>query len=291
MSPVYRPWLIYGLGIVLLLGEILFIGYGTGWPATADPCLFGGDCYCERVNKEDVLTGAKGFRQPVNTWSNLYALVTAGLVAWVLMSDRKAGASGNVMKSNSPIADGYVFAVLFLGLGSMWFHASMSSAASWMDGFSMYVFAGFLVFYTIDRLLVMRGVSEAKRSLVFWVGWPVNAVIYTNIAATGLPSEVLIGALVGAYIILELIIGWIGKNDFFAGWIGWRDVPAMIYWLCGLGAFLTAMLFRALAGDGGPLCDPDSWFQPHGLIWHTFSGVMATLMYFYWRRENSQPTS
>ena len=193
MSPVYRPWLIYGVGTFLLLGQILFIAYGTGWPATADNCINGGDCYCERFDVQDVLTGAKGIRQPVNTWSNLYALVTAGLVAFFISRDRKTGASGNVMKSNSPIADAYVFAVLFLGLGSMWFHASMSSAASWMDGFSMYVFAGYLVFYTIDRLLAKRGVSMATRNLVFWVGWPVNAVIYTNIAATGLPSEFLIG--------------------------------------------------------------------------------------------------
>jgi hypothetical protein len=287
MSPVYRPWLIYVVGTVLLLGEIIFIGYGTGWPATADSCIAGGDCYCEYFDPHDVSIGATGFRQPVNTWSNLYALFTAALVAWRLMLDRKQAASGNVMKSESPIADGYVFAVLFLGLGSMWFHASMSSAVSWMDGFSMYVFAGYLVFYTIDRLLVMKGVSEATRNLVFWVGWPVNAVIYTDISATHLPSEILIGALVGVYVIMELLIGWWGKNDFFAGWIGWRDVRARIYWLCGLGAFLIATLFRALSGDEGPLCFPHSWFQPHGLIWHTFSGAMAVLMYFYWRRENA----
>lgn len=288
-GPLFRPWLVYIVGTVLLLGEIIFIAYGTGWPATPDNCLQGGDCYCEAVDVEAVLRGDKGVRQPVNTWSNLYALFTAALVAWRLMLDRQQGASGNVMKSNSPIADACVFVVLFLGLGSMWFHASMSSAASWMDGFSMYVFAGYLVFYTIDRLLVMKGVSEATRNLIFWVGWPINAVIYTDIAATHLPSEILIGILVGVYILLELFIGLWGKGDFLAGWIGWRDVRARIYWLCGLGAFIIAIVFRALGGDEGPLCFDEgrSWFQPHGLIWHTFSGAMAVLLYFYWRRENA----
>jgi hypothetical protein len=290
MSPVYRPWLIYGLGTFLLLGEIIFLAYGTGWPATADSCLApGGNCYCEYFDRHLVEIGAKGIRQPVNTWSNLYALFTAALVAWRLMLDRQQGTARNVMMSNSPIADACVFTVLFLGLGSMWFHASMSSAVSWMDGFSMYVFAGYLVFYTIDRLLVMKGVSEATRNLVFWVGWPVNAIIYTDISATHLPSEILIGVLVGVYVLLELFIGLIGKGDFLAGWIGWRDVRARIYWLCGLGAFIIATVFRALAGDDGPLCfdHGHSWFQPHGLIWHTFSGAMAVLLYFYWRRENA----
>jgi hypothetical protein len=48
-----------------------------------------------------------------------------------------------------------------------------------------------------------------------------------------------------------------------------------------------AIVFRALGSDGKALCFPDGWFQPHGLIWHTFSGAMALLMYFYWRRENA----
>ena len=289
-SPVYRPWIIYVVGTVLMLGEILFLAYGTGWPATPDACLTipDGDCYCEAFSRADVAAGAKGVRQPVNTWSNLYALFTGAFVAWRLMRDRKDGNPVNVMRSNSPIADAAVFVVLFLGLGSMWFHASMSSAASWMDGFSMYVFAGYLVFYTIDRLLVMKRVSEATRNLVFWVGWPVNAVIYTNIAALHVPSELLIGALVLAYFVLELFIGLWGGKTFRDGWIGWKDGRAATYWLVGLVSFGLAILFRWLGGDDGPWCfeKGDTWFQPHGLLWHTLSGVMALMLYLYWRREN-----
>lgn len=287
-SPVYRPWIIYVVGSFLLLGEILFLAYVTGWPATPDVCINGGDCYCEFFDPEDARTGAKGIRQRVNTWSNLYALFTAAWVACRLMRDRKEANPINTMRSNSPIADAAVFVVLFLGLGSMWFHASMSSAASWMDGFSMYVFAGYLVFYTIDRLLVMRKVSEATRNLVFWVGWPVNAVIYTNIAAMHVPSELLIGALVFAYIFLEAFIGLFAGKTFWDGWIGWTDVRARIYWLVGLVAFGLAILFRWLGGDDGAWCfeGGKTWFQPHGLLWHTLSGLMALMLYFYWRREN-----
>jgi hypothetical protein len=45
------------------------------------------------------------------------------------------------------------------------------------------------------------------------------------------------------------------------------------------------MGFRAIGHDHGSMCHPDSWFQWHGL-WHIFSGAMAILLYFYWRREN-----
>jgi hypothetical protein len=144
----------------------------------------------------------------------------------------------------------------------------------------MYVFAGYLVFYTIDRLLVMRGVSEPTRNLVFWVGWPLNAIIYTDIAGLQVKSEILIGILVGVYILGELFIGLLGGKKFKDGWIGWKDGRAAIYWWCGLILFGLAILFRWLGGDDGPWCfeNGKTWFQPHGLLWHTFSGIMALLL-------------
>jgi hypothetical protein len=147
-----------------------------------------------------------------------------------------------------------------------------------------------LVFYTIDRLLVMRGVSEATRTLVFWVGWPVNAIIYTDIAGLGVKSEILIGILVGVYILGELFIGLLGGKKFTDGWIGCKDGRAAVYWVVGLVAFGLAILFRWLGGDDGAWCfgtpKGKTWFQPHGLLWHTFSGLMALMLYLYWRREN-----
>jgi hypothetical protein len=38
------------------------------------------------------------------------------------------------------------------------------------------------------------------------------------------------------------------------------------------------------------MCHPDSWFQPHGLMWHSLSGVMAMMLYFYWRKLPDEET-
>lgn len=280
MNPAVRPWVVCGAGAAVLLLAILFFAFVTGWPAYPDSCIDGGNCYCEHFNLADVQAGARGIRQPVNTWSNLYALVTAGIVALFLCLDRSEGAPNtNVMRSNSSIADAYVFAVLFLGLGSMWFHASMSAAVAWMDGFSMYVYAGFLVFYTLDRVLAVHHVAPTTRTLVFWICWPATAVIFTLLGQFAVNSVILIGILVLIYAILEF---------FVAGWIGKNDIPARIFWICGAVAMGLAVLFWVLSGTDRPLCFPDSWFQPHGLLWHTLAGVMATLMFFYWRREAGQ---
>jgi hypothetical protein len=210
----------------------------------------------------------------VNTWSNLYAIFSGAYLAWWMWKDRKLGGASNVMKSKWWMGDVYLFCVIFLGLGSMWLHASMSKWVSWFDNFSMYAFTGFLVFYTLDRWLSKLGKSVEVRTRYFWIGYPLTASGFTLIGAlTGLPSEILIGTLIGIYLWLEHQAGFI-----------WDTAPKW-FWLAGLGSFGAAAAFRSASQTGGPMCWPDSVFQAHGLLWHTLSGLMALFLYFYWRRD------
>jgi hypothetical protein len=277
MSPIARPWAVYGISSALLLGALLIFA-GVGWPVHPDSCI-GHNCYCEYFDLADVNSGAPGIRQPVNTLFNLYALITAGIVAFVLSRDRAEGGTAIVIRSNSLKADGYVFAVLFLGLGSMWFHASLSATVAWLDGLSMYVYAAFLVFYTVDRWLGRRSASQLLRDLLFWIGWPLVAVGFTLLGQAGVPSPLLIGILVAVYALFEFV---------FAKWI--PDRTARIYWIIGAVSMALAILFWLLSWDGAPLCFAHSWFQAHGLLWHPLAGVMAVFMFFYWRRESGEAT-
>lgn len=261
---------------LVLMGVLLFLAFVTGWPAWPDSCVATG-CYCEAFSLADVEAGARGIRQPVNTWGNLYAILTSGIIALVLGIDRFRGAGGNEMRSASWKADAYVFAALFLGLGSMWLHASISAAVSWMDGFSMYVFTAFLVFYTLDRGFVRHNVSETVRKWTFWVGYPATTVLLTIIGAAGVDSFLLI---------LALVLVYAGLEFFYARFI-WEPW-GIFYWLVGAAAMQNAVLFWVLSKSDAPLCDPTSSFQPHGLLWHPLAGVMALLMFFYWRRDGHQ---
>ncbi len=155
-SKGFLPWRagVWWLGAtIVLMGALLLFAYAIGWPTTQDSCVTAdGGCYCEAFSLDDVHNRVKGIRQPVNTWSNLYAIGTSLFIAILMGWDRSRTAiTSNVMKSSWWVADAYVVAVLFLGLGSMWLHASISKAVSWMDGLSMYVFAVYLVSYTLDR--------------------------------------------------------------------------------------------------------------------------------------------
>ena len=285
--PLARPWIVWIVGTFVLLGLFWLFAYGTGWPPALDSCVKDMSCYCEWFDLDKLRaaeasgTWWKGVQQPVNTYSNLYAVVSAGYVACRMWRDRKAGTNSNVIMSNWWMGDVWVFCVLFLGLGSMWFHGSISSWVSWFDGFSMYVFTGFLVFYTLDRGFIRHGVSCETRTRVFWTGYLMSVLLFTMIGALGLKSEILIGTMVGAYVLIEIFYA---RFVFFpaTGWV-WKP---FFLWFGGLAAFGFAALSRALATTPtDPWCSPHSFFQPHGLLWHTFAGVMALCIYFYWRED------
>jgi hypothetical protein len=282
-----RPWLVWGIGTVVLLALFWLFAYGTGWPPHVDSCVTDMSCYCEwfdvKALKAAERTGTwwTGVQQPVNTYSNLYAIVTTSYVACRMWRDRRAGSTTSVIMSNWWMGDVWVFCVLFLGLGSMWFHGSISSWVSWFDGLSMYVFTGFLVFYTLDRGFVRHGVNPDTRTRAFWIGYPLTVILFTMIGALGVKSEILIGTLIGAYVLIEVFYA---RFVFFpaTGWV-WKP---FFLWIGGLAAFGLAALFRALSTrPDDPLCSPHSFFQPHGLLWHTLAGVMALCLYFYWRED------
>ncbi len=273
-SVIARSWIVWGVSLAILMGAFLLFAYVIGWPILPDGCITQG-CYCEYFSHADVANGAKGVRQHVNTWSNLYAIGTSFFVAWQLSRDRASGAFPNIIRSADPIADLYVFVVLFLGLGSMWLHGSIAKQVSWIDGLSMYTFTGYLIFYTLNRWLVRTGMDAGTRSKIFWAGYALTVGSFATISASGVPSEILIMIMVLIYFVLEFR---------FAGFI--TTPRARRYWTTGIAAIAIATIFWQLSKTGGLLCDPHSWFQPHGLLWHTLAGVTAVMMYLYWRREN-----
>jgi hypothetical protein len=265
---VYRGFFVWGAGIVVCLGAFL-IFVAAGWPGSENNCISGktNTCYCEAFNIHEVKIGAPGVRQPVNTWFNLYAIGTSFVVALFVYFDRNNGGYTNLIRSNTLIPDLYIFAVLFLGLGSMWFHGSLKAWGGVTDLLSMFVFAAFLVFFTIRRWW--------DSDLFFWLGYVVTVVLFTIVGALWdwqFASLILILILVAAYAAAEFSIS--GSKPFSS----WK-------WWSGVGSILAATLFWALSQTGGPLCDPKSFFQPHGLLWHPLAGVMAVFMYFYWRQD------
>jgi len=274
----YRSLIVWAVGIGVVMAPFLLFVL-LGWPGGEDTCVARDLCFCEYVTPGSI--GQRGVRQPVNTWFNLYSIFTSGLVALMLYRDRRNGPNDwNVMRSNNFIADFYVFAVLFLGLGSMWMHASLVGWAGHIDSLSMYVYAAFLVAYTLRRLVAS--------DVLFWIVYAVLVVAFEVVSILWTSDDkslVLILILVLLYLGLEVTV-CITQRKAFQG----RPLTIAL-WVLAVVSIGLATLFWGLSQTGGAMCWPHSFFQPHGLLWHPLAGVMAVLLYFYWREEKTEPAS
>lgn len=261
-----------GFSLAILLPFLLFVA--LGWPGEPDPCISersrtaDNTCYCEQFDRAEI--GEPGVRQPFNTWSNLYSILTGAFVAFFVYWNRASGVSavGNRMRSTQFYPLLYICVVIFLGLGSMWFHASLVHWGGVFDNVSMYTFVNFQWLYSLVRM--------SNWDWVFYVGYPLFTVFFTVLNAVGVPGFAIVVVMTAAYFALEITIAF--QPNIRTDALGY-----LAYYLPAALSFLTAVIVWELSKTGGALCDPEADFQWHG-VWHWLAGVTAVLFYFYWRR-------
>ncbi len=229
----YREFSAGLIGLLLVLGVI--IGFGAaGWPGEINTCYKNpGNCYCENIDqknpeKSSILRNPGLFAQPVNTWTNVGFMFVGLLTLWWIGWERTTGRRSPY---HNRISDGTLFASLyggftvFLGPGSMFFHASMRLWAGWFDVMSMNFFLAFVPAYNAVRRFQ-------------WPQW----------------AGILIYA---ALVVFESIANYV---DWFLSW------------------------------TNGPLCDPNSPFQGHG-VWLLLSAAAVGCLYKYFRAEEGTQTT
>jgi hypothetical protein len=261
-----------GIAAAALLSAFLaFVWWG--WPGDPDSCTLTdpNGCFCEAFDVHAVRIGAGGVRQASNTWFNLYAVATASLVAVQVSVDRRR--DHNAVIAPGVIPDVYVFVVLFLGLGSMWFHGSLKEWGGIVDALSMYLFTAFLIAFAAYRL--------HPSVALFWITY-LSVVVVASILHVVLnrpgTSVILIAAQVIPYLVLELLV-WLRRvrPQAPARWLGG------LWWFGAATSIVAAIVFWLLSQTGGLLCDPATIWQPHGVAWHPLAGVTAVLLFYYWR--------
>ncbi|NUO79669.1 ceramidase domain-containing protein [candidate division KSB1 bacterium] len=223
-------------------------------------------CFCEAIRPGTIA-------QPANTWSSL-GFVLAGLLVLAANAHDTAAHSplrgANRMTATRAYANVYGIALLCIGLGSTFYHASLTFAGQFFDVMGMYLFACFILLYNLARVTTLR----ARKFVVFYV-----------VMNTVLALLLLVLPVLRRYLFAMLVLGAL----------------ALAYWPSGAarqhgkrgyltGAFLIIVIgFIIFLLDLTKIfCWPQSWLQGHAL-WHLSGALAAGLLYQHYRTEQRAP--
>lgn len=262
-----KPLLIPLASFIFISGAsaaLSFADYSwAGWaPATCMPDA----CFCEAGREGAV-------RQPANTWSS-YAFVLMGLL--IISQARWDVARAPDSRASNPVTRQLVYGLIYggslviIGLGSAFYHASLSLAGQFFDVTGMYLLASFILLYNVARRYPLGQTMIAVAYVAL------NAFLIYLLLEFPALRRYLFAALIAAALGLEYLARR-GSNLVIEG----RYIRAALLLL--VIAFIIWVLDITKL-----LCSPESWLQGHA-VWHVMGALAAGLLYMYYRSENSEP--
>jgi predicted membrane channel-forming protein YqfA (hemolysin III family) len=262
------PWLI-GLIEILALGAAFLVLALVRWiPSSADDeCKAAGTCYCERER-------ASGIKQPANTLSNL-GFVAVGFALLAALPEAVSGSGVNPMREATAYAVIYGCVVIFLGPGSMFFHASLKRWGGWLDTLSMILYTDFLVAYDI------AGIAGGGIGLFLGLWLGIAAVL--GLVSAIWPSSPIGDLSTGSLCFGALALVWLALQ--FAVLAGGGSIQrdlgdGLLLLIAAALVFASAFMIQRKSQTGGPWCEPDTWLQGHA-VWHLLTAATTVILFFY----------
>nr|MDO8112555.1 ceramidase domain-containing protein [Candidatus Sigynarchaeota archaeon] len=260
---------LYGVGFTIASLAAFFILAGLGWPGEIHFCVADNHCYCEIIQWSAIA------RQPVNTWSNLGCVVVGLVVLWRVdkapVSDSIIKATSNPLREKSAESALYGFLVIFIGIGSIFFHGGMTNYGGLLDNVAMNAYITFLVLYNFERL----GVFSRRNCIILLI--PVNIVLGWLSILPHLGRD-MFAWVVAVEVVFELVILVAGKFNYTRLRRSWK------LFVASLATFGVAMLAWNLSKTGALLCFPDSVWQGHA-GWHLIVALSTWFIFKYVQSE------
>lgn len=245
---------------LLVVGHFIYaslpLDYHNWQPAT---CVVNGNCFCESTHPTAVA-------QPANTFSNLF-YVLVGLLA--LADHLQLPLTQAPLIRRRAYAFTFAMGIVVVGLGSWFYHASLSFVGQWFDLLGMYLIVSFILLYNLARLRPLPGWVFALFYFSLNLGLGIWQALLPN-----LRRETFLVLLLAALGLEALIL--------------LRRKPAIQVGLffAGLGTFAAGYFFWLL-DNGRAWCSPASWLQGHSL-WHLCGAAACGFLYLYYRSEKGQ---
>jgi Ceramidase len=233
---------------------MLLFALGPDWAVYAPANCTATRCFCEFPRIGALIV------QPANSWSS-YGYAFAGFLMIVLSQGRGWGSG-----FHRHAASWFGVTAIFVGLGSVLLHATLTLWGQFFDVMGMYLTSGFMLVSAVAR---WRNMS-ARQAVFLYL-----AVVGGLLAVLYLVPEVrrsLFAVVLIAAIALEMI---------FARPL--RHQVRVSYYL--LGIIIKAVAFSIWNLDQhGLVCAPESLFQGHA-VWHLLGATSLWCTFLYYRSE------
>lgn len=235
----------------------LLSALGPNWSVFAPATCTATRCFCESPRVGALIL------QPANSWSS-YGYAFAG---FLMITQSQSDSWKSRFRSEAATALGIT--AIFVGLGSVLLHATLTLWGQFFDVMGMYLVGGFML------------VSAASR----WRGWPVRFAIPVYFALVGSLVLVLyhipdVRRWLFALVLLAAIVTELG----FAR--PRRAKVRLSYYFAGIATNAVAFTIWNL-DQNGTLCAPESLLQGHA-IWHLLGATSLWLTFLYYRSERAR---
>jgi hypothetical protein len=221
-----------------------------GQPAQAGN-FFDGGCYCENAPAVQAISRFGIPVQPINSYSALGLTLLRLAMFWSIGWERATGRFSDIVnRLTDPdhpfLRQLHAGLVVFMGPGSMFFHATLNNWGGWIDVMSMCIWLAFVLVYNVTRLWNL----DHYIARYFWFSiLYFGTVVLMGILNVAIADyRTLLFLLLGVVAIAFQIVVAFSRID--SGAVG------KVWFIAGLGAFVTGLVIWVLSGTGKPLATP-----------------------------------
>lgn len=233
---------------------LLLTVLGPNWAAYAPATCTATRCFCEFPRIDALIV------QPANSWSS-YGYAFAGFLM-IVLSQKAAWKS----RFRSETATAFGLTAIFVGLGSVLLHATLTLWGQFFDVMGMYLVGGFMLVSAVVR----------------WRGLPLRVAIMFYLALiSGLLLVLYQVPDVRRWLFAVVLIAAIVVELGFAR--PRRKGVRISYYFAGIATKSVAFTFWNL-DQHGTLCSPNSLWQGHA-AWHLLGATSLWLTFLYYRSE------
>ncbi len=241
--------------LAALATTLLLMALGPDWAIYAPATCTATRCFCEFPRIGSLVV------QPADSWSS-YGYVLVGMLIIVL-------ARGSHWRSGfDPRAAAFFgVAAIFVGLGSVLLHATLTLWGQFFDVTGMYFTSGFMLVCALTR---WRGLSERQAITLYVV---IVGILLALLYAIPEVRRWLFAVVLIAAIVLEM---------GFARPL--RPGVKPRYYVTGIAAKVVAITIWNL-DQHGVVCAPHSLLQGHA-AWHLLGATALWFTFSYYRSEH-----